>query len=172
MTGASACLREVASASNQMPGSMAFSRSYICRLTIPGPDVRGPTGNEPIYCCPFISMSFLTDCTPLTLRATSTALLMLAREPTKPPRGSPCNVCWWISRHHGVPSPVQNVQLPSDRTDAGGSHPGYASLGLTLQGTPLGERDMHAASMPTIGLPPPVVASEQTSPLASCSNRT
>ena len=46
--------------------------------------VRGPSGDEPIYCCPFNRMSFLTDSTPLTLRATSTALLMSARELTKP----------------------------------------------------------------------------------------
>jgi hypothetical protein len=46
--------------------------------------VRGPSGDEPIYCCPFTRMSFLTDSTPLTLRATSTALLMSARELTKP----------------------------------------------------------------------------------------
>ena len=34
--------------------------------------------------CPFTRMSFLTDVTPGTLRATSTALLMLACELTKP----------------------------------------------------------------------------------------
>ena len=51
-----------------------------CRIQM----VRGPSGDEPIYCCPFTRMSFLTDSTLLTLRATSTALLMSARELTKP----------------------------------------------------------------------------------------
>src|SRR5256885_16389999 len=46
--------------------------------------VRGLSGDAPIYCSPFTRMSFLTDFTPLTLRATSTALLMSVRELTKP----------------------------------------------------------------------------------------
>ena len=36
------------------------------------------------YCCPLTIMSFLTEVTPLTPLATSTALLMSARERTKP----------------------------------------------------------------------------------------
>jgi hypothetical protein len=50
----------------------------LCRSTIPGAAVRGPTGDEPIYGWPFSRMSFLTDLTPWTLRATATALLMSA----------------------------------------------------------------------------------------------
>src|SRR4029450_8042602 len=56
----------------------------LCRSTIPGAAVRGPTGDEPIYGWPFSRMSFLTDLTPWTLRATATALLMSALELTKP----------------------------------------------------------------------------------------
>jgi len=45
---------------------------------VPDPIVRGPSGDEPIYGCPFTRMSFLTDSAPWTLRATATALLIAA----------------------------------------------------------------------------------------------
>lgn len=39
---------------------------------------------DAVYCLPLTTMSFFTEVTPLTLRATATALLISAREFTKP----------------------------------------------------------------------------------------
>ena len=61
-----------------------LKRALSVGPTAPRMATREAVGENPTYCLPLTIMSFLTDFTPLTLRAISAAFLMAAGDWTKP----------------------------------------------------------------------------------------